>query len=172
MGQSQAGIDENKQKEALLFIFVFSTWHISNINWFKHRWCAWDSNPGRQDGRCRQIHWAMVAPQSELAFQVGLCKSPPSVTDILKHTPLLVITSHVLLCCFKWTNERVLMRHSFTTLFCLVSFWTIWVLGKPLTISCRFNKRPGSEEEGEANLDLEELKSKINETETKTENVE
>ena len=26
------------------------------------RWCAWDSNPGRQDDRCRQIHWAMAAP--------------------------------------------------------------------------------------------------------------
>ena len=31
-----------------LFIFVFSTWHNSNINWRKHRWCAWDSNPGWQ----------------------------------------------------------------------------------------------------------------------------
>ena len=28
----------------------------------KHRWHAWDSNPGRQDGRRRQIHWAMAAP--------------------------------------------------------------------------------------------------------------
>ena len=28
----------------------------------KHRWCAWDSNPGQTDGRCRRIHWAMVAP--------------------------------------------------------------------------------------------------------------
>ena len=31
----------------------------------KHRWCAWDSNPGRQDGRHRRIHWAMAAPLRE-----------------------------------------------------------------------------------------------------------
>ena len=28
----------------------------------KHRWHAWDSNPGRQDGKRRQFHWAMAAP--------------------------------------------------------------------------------------------------------------
>ena len=28
----------------------------------KHRWHAWDSNPGRQNGRRRRIHWAMAAP--------------------------------------------------------------------------------------------------------------
>ena len=27
----------------------------------KHRWCAWDSNPGPQDGRRRRNHGAMVA---------------------------------------------------------------------------------------------------------------
>ena len=35
---------------SFLFIFIFSTLHNS-INWWKHRWCAWDSNPGWQDGR-------------------------------------------------------------------------------------------------------------------------
>ena len=40
-----------------LFIFIISTWHNSK----KRGWCAWDSNPGQQDGRCRQIHWAMAA---------------------------------------------------------------------------------------------------------------
>ena len=29
----------------------------------KHRWCAWDLNPGRQDGRRKRIHWATAAPQ-------------------------------------------------------------------------------------------------------------
>ena len=29
--------------------------------WKKCRWCAWDLNPGTQDGRHRQIHWAMAA---------------------------------------------------------------------------------------------------------------
>ena len=28
----------------------------------KRSWCAWDSNPGRQDSRRRRIHWAMAAP--------------------------------------------------------------------------------------------------------------
>ena len=45
---------------SFLFIFVFSTLHNS-INWWKHNWCALDSNPGRQGGRCRWIHWAIAA---------------------------------------------------------------------------------------------------------------
>ena len=35
----------------------------------KHRWCAWDSNPGRQDGRRRRIHWAIAAPLSFIFLQ-------------------------------------------------------------------------------------------------------
>ena len=46
-----------------LFIFVFPTLHNS-INSWKRRWCAWDSNPGQQDGSRRRIHWAMAAPQN------------------------------------------------------------------------------------------------------------
>ena len=30
----------------------------------KHRWCAWDSNPGHQDGMHKRIHWAMATPLS------------------------------------------------------------------------------------------------------------
>ena len=29
-----------------------------------------ESNPGRQDGRRRRIHWAMVATQKDCPFQV------------------------------------------------------------------------------------------------------
>ena len=54
---------------SFMFIFVLFTfqfkWQIYNLNnknWKKRRWCAWDSNPGRHDGRHRQIHWAMAAP--------------------------------------------------------------------------------------------------------------
>ena len=32
-----------------------------NIFWCKRICCAWDSSPGRQDGRCRRFHWAMAA---------------------------------------------------------------------------------------------------------------
>ena len=44
-----------------LFIFVFSTLH-NWINWWKCRWCAWDSNLGQQNGRHRWIQWAMAHP--------------------------------------------------------------------------------------------------------------
>ena len=43
------------------FIYVFSSLHNS-INWWTRRWCAWDSNLGRQNGRHRRIHWAIAAP--------------------------------------------------------------------------------------------------------------
>ena len=50
------------QSRPLLFIIVLFTcifkrqiYNLNNINW----WCTWDSNPGRQDGRRRRIHWAM-----------------------------------------------------------------------------------------------------------------
>ena len=51
-----------QSRPLFLFIFVFSTRYNLNWNWKKHRWCAWDSNPGRQDGRSKRIHWAMAAP--------------------------------------------------------------------------------------------------------------
>ena len=57
----------------LLFIFVlFSTQlqMLCNIycKWKKYWWCAWDLNPGLQDGSRRQIHWATVAVQSWKAW--------------------------------------------------------------------------------------------------------
>ena len=44
-----------------LFIFVNFLDTISIKNGKKHSWCAWDSNPGPQDGRRRQNHGAMAA---------------------------------------------------------------------------------------------------------------
>ena len=54
-----------QSRPLFLFIIVFSTCYKlnSNLNWWKHRWCAWDPNPGWQDGRRKRIHWAMAAPQ-------------------------------------------------------------------------------------------------------------
>ena len=41
-----------------LFVY-FHSFRKKNIAQF---WkCAWDSNPGRQDGSCRRIHWAIAA---------------------------------------------------------------------------------------------------------------
>ena len=62
-----------------MFIVVFSwhkqIWIDKSVDW----WCTWDSNPGRQDGRRRQIHWAM-ASALKLLFLLPF-KPPPS------HTP-------------------------------------------------------------------------------------
>ena len=40
---------------------LFSQYNFNNTNWKKHRWCAWDSNSGPQDGRRRWSHGAMAA---------------------------------------------------------------------------------------------------------------
>ena len=42
-------------------LFSFFSCYNFNTNWKKHRWCAWDSNPGPQDGRRRRNHRAMAA---------------------------------------------------------------------------------------------------------------
>ena len=49
-----------QSRPLFLFIFVFSTCYNINSNWKKHRWCAWDSNPGWQDGRRERTHWATL----------------------------------------------------------------------------------------------------------------
>ena len=42
-------------------LFSFFSCYNFNTNWKKHRLCAWDSNPGPQDGRRRQNHGVMAA---------------------------------------------------------------------------------------------------------------
>ena len=49
------------QSRPLFVLFSFFSHHNFNTNLKKHRWCAWDSNPGPQDGRHRQNHGAMAA---------------------------------------------------------------------------------------------------------------
>ena len=46
----------NANSGLFLFIFVFSKWQGSNINWIRRIRCAWDLNLGQQDGRRWQIH--------------------------------------------------------------------------------------------------------------------
>ena len=65
--------DQNRTfKASDIFLKIGNSWprfvyfrlfHIIkiNLNWYKHRWCAWDSNPGHQDGKRRRVHWAMAA---------------------------------------------------------------------------------------------------------------
>ena len=44
-----------------LFCLFSSFSHYNFNNRKKHRWCAWDSNPGLQDGRRRRNQGAMAA---------------------------------------------------------------------------------------------------------------
>ena len=46
----------------LFVFFLFFSRIIYRTNLTTHDWCAGDSKLGRQDGRQRRIHWAMVAP--------------------------------------------------------------------------------------------------------------
>ena len=48
------------QSRLFCFFSFFSCYNF-NTNWKKLRWCAWDSNPGPQDGRRRRNHRAMAA---------------------------------------------------------------------------------------------------------------
>ena len=54
------------QSWPLFVLFLFSSCYNFNTNWKKHRWCAWDSNPGPQDGRRRQNHGAMAATSEQI----------------------------------------------------------------------------------------------------------
>ena len=42
--------------------------HKSITNWKKHRWSAWNSNPGPQDGRRRRNHGAMASTHVLITF--------------------------------------------------------------------------------------------------------
>ena len=41
----------------------FSAYNFNNTNCKKRRWCAWDLNPGRENGRHRRSHRAMASSQ-------------------------------------------------------------------------------------------------------------
>ena len=47
-----------------LFLFIFDLFLQFQYKLKKRRWCAWDSNPGPQDGRRRRNHGAMAATRS------------------------------------------------------------------------------------------------------------
>ena len=54
-----------------MFIFSFSQHNDKystkcDYKWKKHRWCAWNMNPGPQHASHKQMHWAMVAPNNGL----------------------------------------------------------------------------------------------------------
>ena len=55
---------------SFLFIFVLFLLQFQ-YKLKKRRWCAWDSNPGPQDGRHRRNHGGMAATQHKHNFTVA-----------------------------------------------------------------------------------------------------
>ena len=75
-----------------LFFLSFSHHNFNNTNWKKHRWCAWDSNPGSQDGR------AQMKPRSYGGHP--LLKDVYYVDNLLHAIPISIESSivNVLFC--------------------------------------------------------------------------
>ena len=44
--------------------------HKFDYKWYRHRWCAWELNLGRQYGKRRWIHWAMATPLKVVFFPI------------------------------------------------------------------------------------------------------
>ena len=53
-------LSEKKPPSLNWFVYYYK---FNKTKWKKRRWCAWDLNPGPQDGRCRWNHRAMAAAQ-------------------------------------------------------------------------------------------------------------
>ena len=87
------------------------------LDWWKHRWCTWDSNSGRQDGGQRRIHSAIVAPSNLNFFRSNYIAkaiiislknlifyqiySPQSVFYLIKFVVMWLATASQLnFCCF------------------------------------------------------------------------
>ena len=54
-------------------LFSFFSHHNFNTNWKNHRCCAWDSNPGPQNGRRRRNHRAMASTQGYQILRRSRC---------------------------------------------------------------------------------------------------
>ena len=57
--------------------------HLFDNKWYKSRRSTLDSNLGRQDGRRRRIHWAMVAPRTNYFGNHQSCNHQKD--DVLTH---------------------------------------------------------------------------------------
>ena len=59
------------------FLFIFALFTLRfKYKLKRHRWWARISNPGLQDGRLRQIHWAMVSASDEVLEVINFSISP------------------------------------------------------------------------------------------------
>ena len=86
----------------------------SNWNWKKCRWCAWDLNPGRQEGRRRQIHWATAAPHLYIIVVLHFYRWIHFIDDILQLYTALLCT--LLLRQSSLCEE--LLKSTFVMIFC------------------------------------------------------
>ena len=59
--------------DLFLFIFVLFSLQLQKHKLKKCRWCAWDLNPGLQDGRRRQNHGAMAATLGNYTLSLCFC---------------------------------------------------------------------------------------------------
>ena len=92
---------------------LFSSFsHYNFNNWKKHRWCAWDSNPGPQDGRCRRIHWAVVATPTAHSLYCESSSIRYMSTWMIRGTAFRAV-DWILDC-----NRLILYCHK--------SFWNFW----------------------------------------------
>ena len=69
---SYSYLDQNRP----LFVYFFIRFTLQRQIWKQtikaYRWCALDSNLGRQDKRSRQIHWTIVATQNSYLSRIYL----------------------------------------------------------------------------------------------------
>ena len=78
------------------------------LNWWKHRWCAWDSNPGWLDGWRRQNHRALAAPPITFLYYSFLFLNFVSFTSfyttalsiLLFNLPLILTIASIILCTY------------------------------------------------------------------------
>ena len=95
----------------------------------KYTWCAWDSYPGRQDGRHRQIHLAMAAPLVLCFFHLMIVSAfDKNGNDCFprKFTPIgFVIRVHLVLHTqkFVYIDGRIMSKTGLVLLFSRNDFW-------------------------------------------------
>ena len=75
----------------------------------KHRWSAWESNPGRHDRRRRRIHWAMATPPNNqflICLSSSLNNVPLSASFVFKVIIFSTVNSKWIFCIkfYQWLN--------------------------------------------------------------------
>ena len=78
------------------FSVYFRLFNTLQFKLKKCRWCAWESNPGRQDGRRERIHWAMAAPPYLHYYGLSIANLYDStIKKVTLMTPLSIPSSRI-----------------------------------------------------------------------------